>query len=140
MANKEYNYEEFEPTYTMWKNNLSTPQSFLLLKPGRDGSTGKLVKITIDSGEEIQLPSEYDSSIHEVDKQGRIVGGLAPRLTKVGSDNKLLGLLDCEKVDKVAALFEVTKKVIEKEALEKAIAIQMEEGNFKNPVGRPKKD
>jgi hypothetical protein len=123
---RELDYEKLDQSVTLWRNDLDVPQSFLLLQKGKDATSGRLAKVTIKPGKEIELPSEFDSSIHEV-RDGMIVGGLAPRLTKVGSKAILHKCLDCDKVEEEKRLFELTKKVMEKESLEKAISIRATE-------------
>jgi hypothetical protein len=76
-----------EYTATTWKNDNSFPQTVTL-----DG-----VRYTWKPGESKDISSQYDDAIHRVSgaeelpdgtkRGGAIVGGLAPRLTKVNVDH-----------------------------------------------------
>jgi len=74
-------FEAPEALSTRWKNNNPFPQSVVL--EGR--------RYTWKPGEEREIESRFDSAIHTVHGKnedgtgGTIVGGLAPRLTKIST-------------------------------------------------------
>ena len=41
--------------------------------------------LTVEPGACVSLPSEFDAAIHQLDRDGRVIGGLAPLLRKVGA-------------------------------------------------------
>jgi hypothetical protein len=94
-------YSEQTQTFTTWKNNNNVAATFRLLthekRKGRqninhqnngDCLMSVFLKVVVQPGEQIRLPSEYDSAIRKVsERTGEVVGGLCPWLTKVGEED-----------------------------------------------------
>lgn len=77
-------YEPQEETYTQWHNPLQVEQYVDL----HVGDSPRPTRYRFAPGQKRQLPSRFDHAIHRV-HNGVIVGGLAPRLVRVGSTDRL---------------------------------------------------
>ena len=67
---------------TKWRNDTQHKMDFSIFL-----SPGNFMRVQLNPGDTIDLPSMYDSAIQELDKSGRyVVAGLAPNMTRVGSN------------------------------------------------------
>ena len=104
MDPSDYVYGDKILTISHWKNNNTVPAKFRLLthekRTGRPNSRHQdsakcqasiFLKIELEPGQTIELPSEYDQAIRTLSSRtGEVVGGLCPWLTKIGEENVTL--------------------------------------------------
>lgn len=110
--------EPVEETYTQWKNPLSQEQVVDIFHDGSPRPT----RYRWAPGETKQVSSRYDGAIHRV-HHGVIIGGLAPQLIKVGSDEKLDPALDTEGVAKREAEVEAARAALAKREAEDTLLV-----------------
>jgi hypothetical protein len=110
--------EPQEETYSNWNNPLSVPQIVDL----HHGSSRRPTRYKWMPGETKTLPSRFDVAIHRV-SNGVIIGGLAPQLVKLGSDEILDSALDPTSASKRAAEAAQVAAMLQKKAAEEALLI-----------------
>ena len=115
-----------ENQITVWRNDLKVPQRFEILEgAGQQTNPTRKSVVELKPGDEIELPSKYDQAIQTVDKKtNRVIGGMAPRLTKVGSTAKLMECLDPEAMELKHNLDDLVKKKMQQEVLDQILAEQ----------------
>jgi hypothetical protein len=134
--------EPQEERYTQWHNPLSETQYVDV----REGDSPRPTRYTVPPGKTVPIPSRYDSVVHRV-HNGVVIGGQAPQLVQVGSENRLdpahdTGLQEREraKADKERAAF--VKKQAEDEivlaAAREREANAKAEARAKQPPAEPK--
>lgn len=112
--------EPKEATYTEWHNPLDVPQHVDIHEDAGLPPT----RYTWKPGETRALPSRYDFAIQRLDPTGEmIVGGLAPRLVKVGSTFKLLPALDPDIAAREQAKADALVAEAQKQAAENALIL-----------------
>ena len=113
---------------TTWFNPLDVPQRVTLrLTHGGQSGPGKVKQVTIAPGKTVMLPSEYDQAIRELDKNGVVVGGLAPMLQKQGQENvKVHESLDFKRVADEIELVELAKQAEKDNARKEAVKLKAE--------------
>lgn len=116
------NYEEFEASsyeHSTWQNPTEQTVTFRVWR-GPESSQKPWLYLSIPPGQERSFPSEYDDSIHTKDKNGIIVGGLAPQLVKKGVPHRMDPVLDTHLQERKRALDNAARALAEKTVSEQA--------------------
>lgn len=119
------NYEEYTEenyTHSVWVNPT---KDVVTVKVWRGPELAKKpwVYLTVPPGEERPFPSEYDTAIHKIDRNGVIVGGKAPQLRKKGAPYKLHPALDTELSERTLAFEQAQRALHEKSLQEQAFVL-----------------
>lgn len=136
------NYQEAaEPTLTRWHNPTKDTQTVKVLRyrgthPKSRADWHETVAYVFKPGDTKDLPSEYDRAIHICDATNKtvILGGLAPLLVKVGSNETLSEGVDVE----LQALKEQEKQIAV--AMLQKTAADMNLARAAAETPRPKQD
>lgn len=122
---------QFVQELTTWRNDLQEVQRFTLFPPGNMNMRGYEVwEVELQPGEEVIIPSEHDHVIQMTHPQNPklVIGGLAPRLTKVGKKGmKLHEALDVEFQEKKANLKKVVEIQLQKKMMEETLRMSQED-------------
>ena len=99
-----HQYVPQQHTETNWHNPMKVPATFHVWKDG-----GRQEIVTIPPGATVSLPSDWDNAIQVV-RNGRIEGGMAPQLQKVGGPKlPIAEALDSDAEEKKQRLGQIQK-------------------------------
>lgn len=111
-------HEPLEERYSQWHNPLDVEQHVDVY----EGDNRRPTRYRVPPGETRPIPSRYDRVVHRV-HNGVIIGGQAPQLVKVGSNEKLDEALDTEKDKKRRAEKELAQASLQKQVAEDNAAV-----------------
>lgn len=109
---------------TTWRNDLDVEQKFDLLL-----TSGELVYVVIEPGQEEKLDSCYDDGIKQIHpKSKEVIGGAAPRLTMVGHEElELSPNLDYERIEEEDNDKKILEDSLKAEAIERMLNKKVKE-------------
>lgn len=112
---------------TRWRNDLKVMQRVKLYPEGQVQQNPHYHTLDVEwaPGEEVELPSEYDHAIQSV-KDGVIIGGLAPMLTRIGSKDKLHDSLNVPLQEEILESRMLAADLIKRDVLNKAAEIRLQ--------------
>jgi len=149
--NKNKRNNNYKVSFTEWVNNTNQTMKFDLLSNVGPNHVGEMLRVTLKPGETITLESEYDQGIRttrienkgDEDEREVIVGGIAPRLTKVGSaEIELHPSLDYEAMSAKSEMEDAMKSALLTGAVQRfaeANSDKISEVINQKKVGRPAK-
>lgn len=135
-------------TMTTWVNTQDRTVKFSYLthvKTGKKASGGLYQNVVLKPGQRVKIPSEFDCGIRD-ERNGIVVGGLAPFLLKEGEsqeDVTLHSCLDYKNVTADVALQELAARLKKEDELARAVKFQgdaAEAAEAKKAVKKPSKD
>jgi hypothetical protein len=116
-----------EQRFTTWRNPTDHEMRVDVYE-----SHGRRKRFVFPPKREVNVPSEYDHAIHD-ERDGIIVGGLAPLLQRAVGQGVLHSALDPEEAARKAALEESERAVLAKKAADEVLA------QVTKPADKPKR-